>query len=55
MLVLTRKAGEHIVVGRGTEHEVTIVIKQVKNKRAIIGIVASRDAKILRGELKEAE
>ena len=55
MLVLTRKEGEIIVVGRGTDSELTFTIRQIKGGKVSIGIEAPRDVPIVRGELKETE
>ena len=47
MLVLSRKAKESIVIGDGIE----IVVTEVRNGRAKIGIIAPLDVRILRKEL----
>lgn len=48
MLVLSRKAGEQIVIG----DNVTVVVSRVSGNRVSIGIEAPDDVKIIRGELK---
>ena len=48
MLVLTRKAGEKIVIGE----KVTVVINRISGNRVTIGVEAPSDVKILRGELE---
>jgi carbon storage regulator CsrA len=47
MLVLTRKVGEQIVVGR----EIVLVINRISGNRVSIGIEAPEHVRILRGEL----
>ena len=47
MLVLTRKAGESVVIGGG----ITITVAQVKGGRVRVAIDAPQDTPILRAEL----
>lgn len=47
MLVLSRKAGEEILIGEN----VRLVINRVSGNRVTIGIVAPKDMHIVRGEL----
>lgn len=51
MLVLSRKVGERIVIGKN----ITLVVNRVAGKRATIGIEAPDDIKIVRGELEDLE
>jgi carbon storage regulator len=48
MLVLTRKPGERIVIGDG----ITVTVLEVIRGRVRLGIEASADVRILRGELQ---
>lgn len=48
MLVLSRKAGERIMIGEN----ITIVVNRVAGNRVTIGIEAPHDYKIIRAELK---
>jgi carbon storage regulator len=52
MLVLTRKAGERVVIDGG----ITITVLSARNGRLRIGVEAPHDVMVLRGELlgKEA-
>lgn len=50
MLVVTRKAGEALVVGR----TVTVKILAIEGDRVRVGIEAPREISILRAELVEA-
>ena len=50
MLVLSRKSGEKIHIGEG----IVIEIRKVAGNRVTVGVVAPRDMRILRGELREA-
>lgn len=47
MLVLSRKAGEKIVIG----DSVTVVVQRVAGNRVSLAIRAPKDVRILRGEL----
>ncbi len=51
MLVLSRKAGEQIVIGG----RVTVTINRVQGNRVSLAIDAPSDVKILRGELRRME
>ena len=51
MLVLTRKAGETVVIGGN----ITLQIVKIQGNRITLGIQAPHNVKILRGELKEPE
>ena len=48
MLVLTRKAGEELVIG----DNIRVTINRVSGNRVTIGISAPEDVRIVRGELK---
>lgn len=47
MLVLSRKAGERIIVGEN----ISVVINRISGNRVTIGIEAPSGVKIVRGEL----
>ncbi|QDT11956.1 carbon storage regulator [Planctomycetes bacterium K23_9] len=47
MLVLSRKQAESIVIG----NDIRITIERIKGNRVVVGIAASDDVPILRGEL----
>jgi carbon storage regulator CsrA len=47
MLVLSRKAGEQLVIG----DDIVIEVVRVKGNRVTLGVVAPQDVKILRAEL----
>ena len=47
MLVLSRKAGEEIIIG----DQVRIIVNRVSGNRVTIGIQAPSDVHIIRGEL----
>ena len=47
MLILTRKPGEDIYIGDG----IVVTVVDIKGNQARIGIQASRDVKIYRGEI----
>lgn len=49
MLVLSRKAGEKIVV----DGNITIEVLKVKGNRLTLGITAPASVKVLRGELND--
>lgn len=51
MLVLSRKAGEQIVIGG----RVTVTINRVQGNRVSLAIDAPSDVKILRGELQRID
>lgn len=48
MLVLSRKVGEHLVIG----DNIRVVIHRVAGNRVTIGIEAPNDVRIIRGELQ---
>jgi carbon storage regulator CsrA len=48
MLVLSRKKDELICIG----HDITVMVIEVKGGKCRLGIVAPKDMKVLRGELK---
>lgn len=50
MLVLTRKAGEKVVIGGG----ITLTVLEVRGDAIRIGIEAPRDVDIHRGEVLDA-
>lgn len=50
MLVLSRKAGEQIVIG----DDITLEVRRVAGNRVTIAVQAPQDVRILRGELTEA-
>ena len=52
MLVLTRKAGERIVV---KSEELTITILRIDGNRCRVGVEAPKGVQILRGELVDKE
>jgi carbon storage regulator CsrA len=47
VLVLSRKVGQHLVIGGG----ITIVVKRIAGHRVTLGIEAPGTVKIIRGEL----
>ena len=47
MLVLSRKAGERIVIG----DSITLVVNRITGTRVSIGVEAPGDVRIMRGEL----
>ena len=49
MLVLSRKAGEKVVIG----DNITVQVVRVKGNRVTIGIVAPADVPVLRNELSK--
>ncbi len=49
MLVLTRKAGEKIILN----DNITIVVNRVAGNRVTLGIEAPDDVRIIRGELED--
>lgn len=51
MLVLSRKAGEQVVIGG----RVTVTVNRVQGNRVSLAIDAPSDVKILRGELRRIE
>lgn len=51
MLVLSRKQGERLVVGK----DITITVTKCGRNRVVIGIEAPKDVPVQRGELIEAE
>ena len=48
MLVLSRKIGEKLVIG----DNITVVVSRVAGNRVMLGIEATHDVRIIRGELK---
>jgi len=48
MLVLSRKPGEEIVIGR----DVRLVVHRIAGNRVTFGIVAPRGVPVVRGELR---
>ncbi len=50
MLVLSRKAGEQVLIGE----DIIIEVRRVSGNRVALAVQAPRDMRILRGELKEA-
>jgi len=48
MLVLTRKAGEEILIG----DDITLVVTRISGNRVTLGVKAPREHKIVRGELR---
>ncbi|OYP34711.1 carbon storage regulator [Rhodopirellula sp. MGV] len=51
MLVLSRKAGEKLMIG----DDVVLTINRISGNRVAIGIEAPKDVRIIRGELNKAE
>ncbi|MCD0460719.1 carbon storage regulator [Roseiconus lacunae] len=51
MLVLSRKAGEKLMIG----DDVVLTINRISGNRVAIGIEAPKDVRIVRGELNKAE
>jgi len=51
MLVLSRKAGQKIMIGDG----ISVVVNRVSGNRVAIGIEAPDGVRILRGELEPRE
>ncbi len=51
MLVLSRKAGEKLVIG----DDIVLTINRISGNRVAIGIEAPRDVRIVRGELVEKQ
>jgi carbon storage regulator len=49
MLILSRKTGESIVIGRG----ITVTVKKMKGKVVQLGIDAPKEIPIHRSELQE--
>lgn len=47
MLVLSRKAGEEIIIG----DDIRLVVNRISGNRVTIGIAAPHDIHIVRGEL----
>jgi len=48
MLVLSRKTGEEIVIGR----DVRVVVRRISGNRVALGVDAPRGVRVLRGELE---
>ncbi len=48
MLVLSRKAGEKLIIG----NNITVEVVRIQGNRITLGVSAPNDVKILRGELK---
>jgi carbon storage regulator CsrA len=51
MLILSRKAGEKIVIGDG----IVLVVKRIAGQRVTLGIEAPGNVHIMRGELQPVE
>lgn len=51
MLVLSRKAGEKLMIG----DDVVLTINRISGNRVAIGIEAPRDVRIVRGELEKSK
>ncbi len=51
MLVLSRKAGEKLMIG----DNVVLTINRISGNRVAIGIEAPRDVRIVRGELDQTQ
>ena len=51
MLVLSRKAGEKLMIG----DDVVLTINRISGNRVAIGIEAPRDVRIVRGELQQSQ
>lgn len=51
MLVLSRKAGQKIVLGEGP-NAVEFIICAIRGNRVRLGVVAPADVRIVRGELE---
>lgn len=49
MLVLTRKAGEELIIG----DNIRVTVTRVSGNRVTLGISAPDDVRIVRGELRE--
>ena len=49
MLVLTRKAGEELVIG----DNIKVVVNRISGNRVTIGVSAPEEVRIVRGELQE--
>ena len=48
MLVLSRRPGEEILIGR----RVRLVVVRIAGNRVALGIVAPKDVSVMRGELR---
>ena len=48
MLVLSRKAGEEIIIG----NDIRVVVTRITGNRVTIGVQAPADVRIIRGELE---
>ena len=48
MLVLSRKAGEEILIG----HDVRLVVHRIAGNRVALGVVAPKDVPVMRAELR---
>ncbi len=51
MLVLSRKAGEKLMIG----DDVVLTINRISGNRVAIGIEAPKNVRIVRGELEKAQ
>ena len=49
MLILSRRCGESIVIGRG----ITVTVMQVRGKAVSLGIDAPKQIRVRRGELSD--
>ncbi len=52
-LILTRKAGQSIVIGNGQPYETRVLITSIDGERAKVAVTAPRSVKVVRGELLE--
>lgn len=50
MLVISRRAGERIVIG----NDVQVIVTEIKRRSVRIGVLGTRDTLILRGEVYES-
>lgn len=53
MLILTRKKGEEIIIGRGTHLETRLVVLECKAGGVTLGFDGSRDLSIMRKEVRK--
>lgn len=49
MLVLTRKAGEELIIG----DNIRVIVNRIAGNRVAIGLVAPEEVRIVRGELHD--
>jgi carbon storage regulator len=50
MLIITRKVNEGIIIGEG-ENRITILLNDIRGRRASIGIEAPKEIRIYREEI----